>query len=147
MSLLNASPHAAKKPNHADEQLAAALGAVANLNDVLGMIHRGVQSLNGAQSVGVQARPLSGVGQVLSSSAGRLAGYTLRETAGAVATVRIHDGFDATGDLLATVALPAAGSADQWLMPHGVAFVYGIWVEIVTGTVEGAVYLAPASLR
>lgn len=146
MSLLDVYP--AKKPNHADEQIAAALGAVANLNDVLGMLHRGVASLNGAQSVGVQARQLNGSDQVLSSSAGRLAGVTLHETSDTDrAVVKIHDGFDNTGDLLTVVSLAAGESVRDWFMPHGISFVYGIFVEIVSGAVEGAVHLAPAAVR
>lgn len=147
MSLIS-TPHPAKKPNRADEQIAAALGAVQNLNGVLGMVHRGIQSINGAQSVGVQARQLNGNDQTLSSSAGRLAGLTLFETSDTGrAVVKIRDGFDATGDLLAVISLAAGESVRDWFMPHGIAFVTGVYVEIVTGTIEGAVHLAPAAMR
>jgi len=67
------------------------------------------------------------------------AGYTVRETAGAAAVVTIHDGTSATGALLATIGL-AADASDQ----HDCA-VYaatGVFIEVVSGTVEGSVFVA-----
>jgi hypothetical protein len=71
---------------------------------------------------------------------GIFAGYSLRETAGAAATVRIWDGTAAAGILLATVALTASGS-EAFAPPGGVFFATGMFVEVVAGTVEGSIYI------
>lgn len=68
------------------------------------------------------------------------AGFSVRETAGAVATVRLWDNPAAgNGNLLATIAL-AANASSHFAVPQGV-WVTGIFAEIVAGTVEGSVYL------
>jgi hypothetical protein len=77
---------------------------------------------------------------VLVSTAGIYAGYSLRETAGAAATVRLWDGAAASGTQIATIALAANGSRDVGI-PHGVWFT-GLFIEIVTGTVEGSIYIS-----
>ena len=85
-------------------------------------------------------RAIPGAGGLLMPGAGLYGGYAVRETAGAVAVLRIRDGFDASAALVDTVALPANGSAQAWLFPSGVQLRYGLFVEIVSGTVEGTVY-------
>jgi len=85
-------------------------------------------------------RPIPGAGGLLMPGAGLYGGYAVREAAGAVAVLRIRDGFDASAALVDTVALPANGSAQAWLFPSGVQLRYGLFVEIVSGTVEGTVY-------
>lgn len=75
----------------------------------------------------------------LQAGAGHFAGWTVRETAGAVATVRLFDNASAgTGTLLAAVNL-AADSSD-------VAYIGPIWAvngvfAVITGTVEGSVFV------
>lgn len=71
-------------------------------------------------------------------------GFSLRETAGAAATVRLWDNASAaSGTLLATIGFTAnqsqniaIGQADA-----GVFFASGIFVEVVAGTVEGSIYV------
>lgn len=68
-------------------------------------------------------------------------GYSLRETAGAAATVRLWDNASAaSGTIVATIALVANASRD-FIAPQGVRFANGLFAEVVTGTVEGSVYL------
>lgn len=86
-----------------------------------------------------------------STSPGRLVGWSLRVPAFSTnpGVVRLRDGQDASGAVLAVVNLPAGQSNTTWLAPGGVSFQYGLFVEIVTGGsvesgVEGAVYLGAA---
>lgn len=97
-----------------------------------GVLLRGAQAVQVGGAAGATARP--------STSAGSVVGYSLRETAGAVAVVRIFDGPDANGQLVAAVNLAANGSAGHWWGPGGVGFTGGLFVSI-TGAVEGAVFL------
>lgn len=76
----------------------------------------------------------------LAGGAGFYAGFSLRETAGAAAVVRLWDNTSAAGKLIATIALPASSSKD-FSVPAGVAFATGLFAEIVSGTVEGSVYI------
>jgi len=103
-------------------------------------------SLNGIQRRGLRAVPIiNGASIKISVSAGQLGGYSIRETSGTgVATVRFHDGVDAGGDILMPIQLAAGESARDWLMPHGIAFVNGLFCEVVAGTIEGAVFIGPA---
>lgn len=131
------------RPSRGDEKLAQLLGAISDLNDSLQQLHAGVKTSNAIRRVGAESRPiLNGASTSISRNLGRVAGYSIRETTGAAAAVvRIRDGFDATGDLLLTIALPAAGSAVEWFMPGGIAFTVGCFLEVVSGAVEGAVHL------
>lgn len=70
---------------------------------------------------------------------GRYYGFTIRETAGLEATVRIYDGTSAAGTLLDSVQLIADESAREWYGPQGVQYQNGIYVDVVAGTVEGSV--------
>lgn len=67
-------------------------------------------------------------------------GICLRETAAAVASVRVYDGTSATGTLIDVVSLAASGSFSV-MHPHGIRCYLGIYVDIVAGTVEGSIRL------
>lgn len=72
----------------------------------------------------------------------QLKGFNLRETTGAgIATVRILDGTDASADLVVAITLAANESVRDWFSERGIALLNGCYVQRVTGTVEGAVYL------
>lgn len=133
------------RPTFDDEQLATVLGAVANLNDTMGQLHTGLKTLRGVQQLGADPRVLRGVSQSVSHSPGRLAGFVLRETSGVnPALVRLHDSahtLDSAGDLVSIISLSANESARDWMMPGGISFAYGLYVEIVSGTIEGVIYL------
>lgn len=72
---------------------------------------------------------------------GAYRGRTVRETAGSTAVVKVHQGGSATGALLDTISLAANGSSTV-LDAEGVRFDGGVFIEIVSGTVEGSVFLA-----
>ncbi|WP_367575277.1 hypothetical protein [Streptomyces griseoaurantiacus] len=85
-----------------------------------------------------------------STSPGRLVGWSLRVPAFSAdpGVVRLRDGQDANGAVLAVVNVAAGKSETVWLAPGGISFQYGLYVEIFSGTglasVEGAVYLGAA---
>lgn len=65
-------------------------------------------------------------------------GYSLAETAGAVAKVRIRDGGAVTGRILDTVHIAADGDKQKdW--PFGVNARGGLYVEVVAGAIEGVI--------
>lgn len=86
-----------------------------------------------------------GAGVRVMSSAGRIAGFSVRETTGAApALVKLHDGFDLNGDLVMTISLAAGESARDWFWPGGISCTYGLFVEVASGTIEGVAYLSQA---
>lgn len=67
-------------------------------------------------------------------------GASVRETAGAVAAVRVYDGTSAAGTLVAAFSLPANGSA--FVAPDdGVQAAVGLYWSVVSGAVEGSVWV------
>ena len=67
-------------------------------------------------------------------------GFSFRETSGsATATIRVYDGTTAAGTLLDTIQLTAAESAREWYGPQGIRFTSGLYVDVVTGDIEGSV--------
>jgi hypothetical protein len=138
------------KPTRADEALAAMLSAVSNFNDQVGQLHRGIRTLNAAQRIGVEARPANGASQRLSSSPGRLAGWSLYNPAATAVQIRVRDSPDTQGDVIAEISVLATADATRWLFPAGVGYATGLYLDYVTGggnalPLEGAVYLAPAA--
>jgi hypothetical protein len=76
----------------------------------------------------------------LSYSAGALVGYSVREIAGAPAVFRLRDGSE-TGDprnILQTVSLAARESARESFQPAGIGYDYGLYIEVVSGQIEGS---------
>lgn len=138
-----------KKPS-GDELLTHVLGTVDHLHKALGQLARGVQTIQATQRQGANRQPINTdpakaiVAGRVSGSAGRLLGMTMRETGNAGAVIRLLDGSDATGELIAVLVL-AKGTSDALSLPAaGVAFVRGLFLDI-SGTVEGAVYTGPAA--
>ena len=73
---------------------------------------------------------------------GTYAGATMRETGTAAAVVRLWDNASAASGTLIAVLGCALGGVDKHNTAITVAFVKGIFVEVVgTGVVEGAIYL------
>lgn len=83
---------------------------------------------------------LTGSDQLVRTGVGTYYGFTIRETAGAVAKVQVFDGTSATGTLLETISLVANGS-DKAFYPGGMWAANGIFVKILAGTVEGSLRL------
>lgn len=101
------------------------------------------QSLNGAVLRGARPVPIkagsAGVRPVASGSS--LLGWSVRETAGAAATIIVYDGQDVSGVEIASIVLVAGESARDWFGPGGVSVgEQGLYVA-VTGSVAGSIYL------
>ena len=70
-----------------------------------------------------------------------LMGWSLRETTGAaVAAVRLFSGTTAGGQLVASIALASGGSSDHATSDDGVFVTGGLFLDVVAGSVEGAIY-------
>ncbi len=81
--------------------------------------------------------PASGTQQLVTGP-GVYQGASIRETAGAAAVVRIWDNTSAAGTLIAAASFPANGNfVDN--PGNGVFFAIGVFVEVVSGAVQGCV--------
>jgi hypothetical protein len=131
--------------NNTDVEATAMLDAIAGLHTALSGLNDGVRTLNAVQQLGATPRPIrANQSGPLSTSAGRLAGYSVRETSGtAAAVLRLRDGEDVSdpGNILITISLSAGESTRDWYLPLGVSFTAGLYVEIVSGAIEGAAFI------
>ena len=66
----------------------------------------------------------------------RLMGYSVRETAAAVATLNIEHGTANSSPKMAVINLAASASDKHWFGPQGLPCEGGIWIERLTGTTE-----------
>lgn len=134
--------------NSSDNGASALLDAIADLCRQVSGLHDGIRTLNAVQQLGATPRPIrANQSGPLSTSAGRIAGYSVRETSGtAAAVLRLRDGEDTSdpGNILITLALAAGACVESWLLPVGVTFTAGLWAEIVSGDVEGAAFILGA---
>jgi hypothetical protein len=125
---------------HEHEQRLAA--TLLHTTQALAAMHAAVARSNeGSALKGAEVRPLAGPivsSQVVSFSAGRLVGFALLETAGAVARINIRDG-DLTGPILMPIALAASESTRE-VWSQALSFNRGLYFELVSGTVIGALY-------
>lgn len=90
--------------------------------------------------MGVAATPvaLTGASQAIASGPAFYRGYSLMATAAAV--VKIWDNPSAaSGTLLDTIVLGANASAQAWYDGGGLRAATGVFVQVVSGTVEGSV--------
>lgn len=87
----------------------------------------------------VESMPMTGSDQSIKTGLGYLVGYSVRETTGAArAVLRLLDGTSTSGELLETISLAEGESAsDTYSFPIKVTS--GIYVDVVSGAVEGAV--------
>lgn len=65
-------------------------------------------------------------------------GCSFRETAGSTAAIRVYNGATATGTLICAVSLAANASFTEWC-DCGIEADLGIYVDVVSGAVEGSV--------
>lgn len=96
--------------------------------------------LQGARAVQVG---VTGASTLAWAGAGRLVGWSLRATGGAV-TVMIRDARTAADDFLACIELADSASETIWLGEGGVSFGEGVYVQATAagaGVIQGAVYL------
>ena len=84
--------------------------------------------------------PLPAASQAISGRAGRLMGWSVRETSGtATATFRLWNTTTASGVKVATVSLNAGESSRDYL-PAAVDCEGGLYFELVSGALEGSVW-------
>lgn len=128
-----------------DDKILAAIAAIplelervrAELTTGLAEFHNGAQ-LRAARPVQVGATGSTALAWV---GAGRLVGWSIRATGGAV-TVVLRDARDASGDILAAIELAAGAAETVWLGPGGVSFAEAVYVQTAgAGIIQGAVYL------
>lgn len=84
-----------------------------------------------------------GASGVVVGRAVALYGWSLRETTGAAAAqLDVYDGLGDGGQLVATVALAAGGSDALALSGPGVTCLRGLFVQAVSGSVAGSLWVA-----
>lgn len=87
----------------------------------------------------VRSVALTGSDQAVRATASVYRGFTIRETAGATAVVRIFDHASAaSGTVLDEISLAADESARE-LYPAGIWAENGIYVDVVSGSVAGSI--------
>jgi hypothetical protein len=89
-----------------------------------------------------RAIALTGADQAVYTGGAVYRGIVIRETAGAAAQVRVYDGTSAAGILLDEVAVAASAgglAASTWYGDGGIWASTGLFVDIVSGTVEGSI--------
>jgi hypothetical protein len=101
----------------------------------------GGQLLRGARPVAVSSsknRP--------TRSAAALVGFSFRETTGlANALVYLREGENVTGDIIAVISLAPGESVRDWFGPGGINVGdRGLYVDVASGAIDGAVYLRGA---
>lgn len=105
------------------------------------------ETVGGIMLRAARAAPIGiadGANALVSASPGRLVGWSIRETTGsATAVVRFRNGTDALQPLIGCVDLAAGGTSTQYFGP-GVSYTEGLYVETLSGSFEGAVYLGAA---
>lgn len=89
---------------------------------------------------------LSGPKQVIGGMA-LLRGWSFREdNGGAPAALDIYDGTSTDGTLVATITLTAGQSTRDPVPDSGIACPAGIFVNVIAGTIRGAIWYSPATL-
>lgn len=80
---------------------------------------------------------------LIASGYGRLSGWSIWESAGspAAAQVRFRDGTTVAGTFIGGAKLAASGTDPGMNMDEGVRFTTGVFMEVVSGSVEGVVYI------
>lgn len=98
------------------------------------------KTVNGLRVTGARPQALQ-ANAIASTGAGRLVGWSIRETAGAAAVITIYAARDASDPLalVATIPLVANGGDTKLPAVPGVSFGDGLYVA-VTGAVAGALY-------
>lgn len=90
----------------------------------------------------IRAAALTGSDQVVRAVSGVYRGLTVRETSGSAgAVLRVYDNAgSAAGTLLQTVSL-GNGESFTAVHPVGVWAVDGVYIDVVSGAIEGAIYI------
>ncbi len=70
----------------------------------------------------------------------RLMGYSIKETAAAVATMSLLHGASSAGTALVHLNFAASASSTQWFGPQGIPCAAGVWIERLTGSTAVILY-------
>lgn len=107
----------------------------------LDALHGELITQRGVDAQGARTVTVTG-SKAASSVSNVVAGYALRETTGTdTATVILRDGPDAAGDELVPITLAAGESVRDWFGERGPSFVDGVFVDVTSGSVAGALFL------
>lgn len=105
-------------------------------------LHSELATQNAMSRLGARSVPVTGSGQQASAVDNVVAGYALRETTGAAtALVVLRDGRDTFGDELIGISLAQGESVRDWFGARGPTFDEGVYVDVVSGSVAGALFL------
>lgn len=75
--------------------------------------------------------------------ADRILFWSFLETTGtARATIRLRDGSDTGAAVIVPISLSAGESTRDWLGPQGIPCRAGVYLEVVSGSVEGSIVVA-----
>lgn len=89
------------------------------------------------RTIPISAGQLSGQ---LISGAGRLLVHTIEETTGAAgAKYTLFDGTGVSGTPLVPVTLAANESSRDYFGRHGIPFLTGVYIQVISGSVLGAI--------
>lgn len=87
------------------------------------------------------AIPTTTADRLLLGTMAAVRGWNFAETtAGALAKVRLWDGSNDEGNKLATIEIPSGQSKEFWLPGGGLAAYVGVFLEVVSGSVEGTLW-------
>jgi hypothetical protein len=70
----------------------------------------------------------------------RLMGFSLRDTAGGVASVLLKHGTGTGDPLIGAASVPANSAHQQWFGPNGIAVPDGVFVDRTAGTSHLVLY-------
>jgi hypothetical protein len=99
-----------------------------------------VQSGSGSPSRHVQLSALAASAALLTTGA-VVFGWSLIEPTGAAGAVALLiDGASADGDIAGAISIAAGGESIHSTTGRGVLFERGVYVQVVSGTLTGAIY-------
>lgn len=86
--------------------------------------------------------PATSTSRLLYSRGAVVMGWAFVESTGAgTARVNLYSGVDTTGTLAVPISLLADQSTRDYLSPAGVYFPSGVYLEVVSGSVVGSVWV------
>jgi hypothetical protein len=90
----------------------------------------------------VPGGPVAASRVMLNSDVHSVLGWAIAETTGNTpASIRLWDGRGITGEQFGRINLQGNESVRDWFIPHGIRCYSGaIFLQVVTGSVEGVVY-------
>lgn len=98
-------------------------------------------------AAGLPSKPINVAGTsanfLVASGRSILTGLSLINAATTAGTVKVHDGTDTTGMIIYANSIAGSGILNASLPVRGLLVEIGIFVEVLTATLNGAVYITP----